>query len=189
MENRKVAKKSAKLLIFIIILHLTIAHCLSCAQSVDDKLKIEYQNRSLNIVAKNIDIKRVLLELGNATKISIVYRADLQKKVSIEKHGIQVSEALKGLLKGINHIVIYSGFDPNKAKIEEVYVLNRAERRRPTSAREKQLAARIKTYQRQINSLKRRLSKIDANSRQGKRYLRSIQNLEKRIQRTERKIY
>ena len=187
-KNKKSVKKKAKFLIILIFFSTANQSFLSWAQSSADDMKVEYDNRLLTIVAQNVDVKLLLAELSKATNISINYRVDLKKNVSMNRSGISIHEALKGLLKGINHLIIYSGSNSNKAKIEEVFVLNKAERRR-ISVKEKQLERRIKSYQRQIQSLKRRLSQVGENSNRGKRYMRSINRLERNIQSAERQMY
>ena len=62
------------------------------------------------------------------------------------------------------------------------------EKSRHVSAAQRRNANRIKSYERQIESLKNRLSKIDENSSRGKSYIRRIERIENSIKSLERQL-
>lgn len=180
----------AFILMAVIVYQLSTVCRLSYAQGSSIELHIREDDRSLQIVAEGADIKNVLSELAIAANIAITYPVSLEKRITMDKRGLSVSGALKVLLKGINHVILYSGPTSKKAKVEKVLVLRKKTKRQPISRRkERVLNRRIKAYQRQIDSLKRRLASLDANSQQGKRYLNRINRLENNVERLQRQVY
>jgi hypothetical protein len=163
---------------------------LSHAQDSSLALNISQDDRSLQIVAEGADLKKVLSALASAANIAITYPIALDKKVFLDKRGLSVGEALRLLLKGMNHVIIYSGPSSKKANVKKVLVLGKKTKRQPISQRKaRQLNQRKKAYQRQIESLKRRLAKLDPNSQRGKRYLNRINRLESSIEGLQRQMY
>jgi len=174
----------------VIVCQLLAAYRLSYAQDSSLALHISQDDRSLQIAAEGADLKNVLSELASAANIPITYPIALDKKVYLDKRGLSVGEALKLLLKGMNHVIIYSGPSAKKANVKKVLILGKKTKRQPISQRKaRQLSRRIKAYQRQIESMKRRLAKLDPNSQQGKRYLKRINRLESSIEGLQRQMY
>jgi hypothetical protein len=93
------------------------------------------------------------------------------------------------MLKGINYVVIYSGPSQQHAEIEEVIVLTKYRRRQLPPGKARRLNQRINRYNRQIDSLKQRLTQVAADSRRGKRYTRQINRWAKIVQRLEKQLY
>ena len=162
---------------------------LAYAQLASAKLRMSYDKRLLKIDADNADIKDVLSTLASTANITVEFPVTLKKAITIHRQGVTLTQALRQMLIGINHILIYSGANPSQATISKVLVLEKAGPRKPVSPKASRLARRIKTYQRQIDSIKNRLSKTDANSSRGKRYLRQINRIEGNIERLERQLY
>jgi len=182
------AKKVGILLFLLFSIHLAIADFWLYAQSSGQKLNISYQNNLLTIAAKDADLQNVLLKLAEITDIYFSIPVTLHKKVTIKKNGISVKEALQSLLKGLNHAIIYSSPSKNRVAISQVFIFKKSKMPQRVRANERQIANRIKSYQRQIETLKMTLSKIDENSSQGRGYLRAIKVLEKNIERLERQL-
>ena len=181
-------KKAALPLLLTFLLHLTtINHCIY-AQSSFQKLRISYKNNLLTIYAKDAALKKVFLKLADKTNIYFKFPVSLKKRITYEKSGISIREALRRLLKGLNYYIIYSGSSKKQDAISEVVVLTKAKKSRRLSSRERRVVRSIKSYKRQIESLKKKLAGIDENSRRGKRYLRRIRLLEDKIKRLERKL-
>ena len=104
---------------------------------------------------------------------------------------VSLSIALSKILKGMNHVIIYSGSRKNRAVVSEVFVYMKSKRSIASSRstpREKQISARIRSYERRLEFLNQKLSRFDKNSRQGKRYLRQIKSYENIIEKLKRKI-
>jgi hypothetical protein len=174
----------------VIVCQLSAVYRLSYALDSSLALHFSQDGRTLQLVAEGVDIKNVLSELARAANIAITYPLALDKKVFLDKRGLSVGEALRLLLKGMNHVIIYSGPNSKKANIKKVLVLGKKNKRQPISQRKaRQLNRRIKAYQRQIESLKRRLATLDPNSQRGKRYLKRINRLESSIEGLQRQMY
>lgn len=142
----------------------------------------------LKIEARNVDLKEMFSKLAETAHITIEYPVSLQKTVTMKRSGISMADALKEMLKGINYAIFYSGTRSHEARISKVLVFSESEPRKPLSAREKRLTRRIQSYQKQIDTLRRRLASLDANSSRGRRYSNRIRRLEKSIQRLKRQI-
>jgi hypothetical protein len=179
-------RKVGFLLLLIFMVHFTNANFLLHAQSPDQELRINYNNNLLTISAKDADLQNVLLELADKTNIYVRFPASLEKTITVIKKGISLRDALKRLLKGLNYAIIYSGPDKNQTSISKVLVFKEYKMSRQQKANEARIANRIRAYERQIESLKMNLSRVDENSRQAKSYQRRIMVLEKRIERLER---
>ncbi|BBO66119.1 hypothetical protein DSCA_00490 [Desulfosarcina alkanivorans] len=182
-------KKISVFLTTIVLLHMAATCCVIYALSSSLNLRLNDGKRTLQIEAKNADLKQVLWKLATVANITIEYPVALKKTITIHKDDISLRDVLKRMLKGVNYVIFYSGPNPNQVEISKVKVMGKAGRRKSKSIRQRQLAGRKKSYQRKIVSLKRRLSKIDANSRRGKSYLNRIKRLEKTIQQLERQMY
>jgi hypothetical protein len=158
------------------------------AQGPPQDFRLTRLHNLFSISARDADLKKLLLALAKEANIYVTFPSSLTRKITIQQNGIKLSEALERLLKGVNHFIIYSGPNIEKAKISEVFVLSKSKKPKPQSAVERRLVNRIKTYGRQIETLRRRLSTIDENSRRGQGYMRRIQRLEKNIERLERQL-
>jgi predicted RNase H-like nuclease (RuvC/YqgF family) len=142
----------------------------------------------INISAQNADLKNVLLELANKTGISVKFSNSLEKRITIKISGYSLNEALSRVLKGLNHVIIYSGSRKNRNIVSEVLVYKMLKRSRISRPHEKQITKRIKLYERRLESLKKKLSQVGKSSRQGKLYLRQIRSYENIIEKYKRKI-
>lgn len=163
---------------------------LAWAGNSDLKLKISRDGRSLEIVSVQADIKAVLAELSQAANLAISYPTTLEKKITLNRAGLSIGETLEVVLRGINHVILYSGPSRKTARIKKVFVLNKKARRRPISRhKERQLNRRIQTYRHRINSLKRRLADMEPTSPQGRRYQNRISRLKRTLERLEQQSY
>jgi hypothetical protein len=196
----------ARLIFIFLILLLTTANSSLYAESTNQNILITYKENVLSISAKDADLKKVLFELAEETSIDIRLPLSLDKKITINRSGISLNEGLKDILRHLNYIILYSGIKDNKLLISKVIIFPKskisttlpdgkiqqtnseipsATREDSSATREDSLATRIKFYERQIESLKQRLSKIDENSRLGRKYSRQIKRFEKLIEKNE----
>jgi hypothetical protein len=176
-------KKVGFLLLLISLVHLTFTNCLLNAQSSDQKLRITYNNNLINISAEDADLQNVLLKIADNTNIYVRFPATLEKKITISKKKISLRDALTTILRGLNYAIIYSGSDKNQTFISKVFVFKKSKKSRQQRVNEATIANRMRAYQKQFESLKKNLLTIDESSRRGKRYLRRIRILEKRMER------
>jgi hypothetical protein len=176
-------KKVGFLLLLISLVHLTFTNCLLNAQSSDQKLRITYNNNLINISAEDADLQNVLLKIADNTNIYVRFPATLEKKITISKKKISLRDALTTILRGLNYAIIYSGSDKNQTFISKVFVFKKSKKSRQQRVNEAPIANRMRAYQKQFESLKKNLLTIDESSRRGKRYLRRIRILEKRMER------
>ena len=161
------------------------------AQTSNIKLRIDYKNNLLTISAQDADLKNVLLKIANKTGVYVRFPSSLKKQITIRISGLSLKETLSRLLKGINYALVYSGSRKNRAIVSEVFVFKKLERSRISSrarVRERQLSHRIKYHERRLESLKKKLSKVNKNSRQGKSYLRQIRSYENTLKNLKKKI-
>ncbi len=150
---------------------------------------LSYTSQGLQITARKADLKLILRKLAKAADIFIIYGSATTKKITIEERNISLEKALKKILKGVNHAIIYSGLSPDRAGIEEVLVFSEPGKKKPSSARERQLQNRIRQYKRQIDGLNKKLSKVKSTSAAARRYNKRIANLKKNIQKIENQRY
>ena len=209
----RLKEAGARLIFVFLILLLTSANSSLYAESTNQNILITYKENVLSIRAKDADLKKVLFELADETNIDIQLPLSLDKKITINRSGISLNEGLKDILKDLNYIILYSGIKDNKLLISKVIIFQKskisttlpdgkiqqtnseipstkneepsATREGSSVTREDSLAARIKFYERQIESLKQRLTKIDENSRLGRKYSRQIKRFEKLIEKNE----
>ena len=209
----RLKEAGARLIFVFLILLLTSANSSLYAESTNQNILITYKENVLSIRAKDADLKKVLFELADETNIDIQLPLSLDKKITINRSGISLNEGLKDILKDLNYIILYSGIEDNNVLISKVIIFQKsntsttlpdgkiqqtnseipstkneepsATREGSSVTREDSLAARIKFYERQIESLKQRLTKIDENSRLGRKYSRQIKRFEKLIEKNE----
>jgi hypothetical protein len=180
--------KAGLFILFIFLVYLAPANSLLNAQNINQKLRVTYNNNYLSISAIDVDLKNVLLELADKTDIYVGFPNSLKKKITIETNRISIEEALRKLLKGLNYAILYYGSSGNEVTISKVFVFKKYKKDRRVRSNESRLAKRIRAYERQIKSLKRRLLKVDADSGRGKRYLRQVRRLENNIKKLERQL-
>ena len=209
----RLKEAGARLIFVFLILLLTSANSSLYAERTNQNILITYKENVLSIRAKDADLKKVLFELADETNIDIQLPLSLDKKITINRSGISLNEGLKDILKDLNYIILYSGIEDNNVLISKVIIFQKsntsttlpdgkiqqtnseipstkneepsATREGSSVTREDSLAARIKFYERQIESLKQRLTKIDENSRLGRKYSSQIKRFEKLIEKNE----
>jgi predicted RNase H-like nuclease (RuvC/YqgF family) len=189
MELNTNRHKFIQLIIFTI--YFTSVISFSYAQTFNPNIHIDYNNNLLTLSTKKADLKNVLLKLSEKTGIYVRFPNSLKKQITTKMSDVSLKEALSKILKGMNHAIVYSGSKKNRTVVSEVFVYMKPSRsiisRRSTSLN-RQLSARIKSYERRLESLNEKLSRLDINSRQGKRYLRQIRSYQNIIENLKRKI-
>jgi predicted RNase H-like nuclease (RuvC/YqgF family) len=104
---------------------------------------------------------------------------------------VSLTKALVKLLKGTNYAIIYSGSGKNHAVVSKVFVYTKSERSRISGrsiSQDNRLAARIKTYEKRIELMNKKLSHLDKNSRMAKRYVKQIRSYENIIENLKKRI-
>jgi hypothetical protein len=167
---------------------LTTASQVSFAGSSARDIDISYVGNRLTLSAKEADLETVLMAPVDSANFYTEVPISLFERTTINLTNFPLKEAIDRLLTGLNHLIIYSGTDKSHSSISEVYVLPKIKRSKRLHGREKWLARRMAGYQKQIESLNRKLSNIDQNSRHGKIYLRRIKLLNKQIESLERRL-
>lgn len=198
----RLKEAGARLIFVFLFLLLTTTNAPLYAESTNQNIRIRYKENVLSIWAKDADLKKVLFELSDETNINIRLPLSLDKKITINRSGISLSEGLADILKHLNYAILYSGTKNNKPLISKIIVFPKSkisttstggERQRASSEKQStdskaKLDKRLKLYERQIKSLKERLSKVDENSRRGKSYLRKIKRVEELIEKLESQL-
>ena len=183
-------KEFRALLIFVLLaLYFTTAISSIYAESTNQEISINYKKNLLSIWTKDADLKKILFELADKTNIYVEFPVSLKKTITINKSGISLSEALKGILKDLNYAIFYSGIKNKRPLISQVIIYSDTNISGKLKSSKIQSANKIKGYERQINSYERRiestkkkLSEVDENSRRGKMYSSRIKRLEKLIE-------
>jgi len=177
--------------LFIFLIYFTSVNSSIYAQASNIKFRIDYKNNLLTISAQDADLKNVLLRLADKTGVYVRFPSSLKKQITIRISGLSLEETMSKLLKGINYALVYSGSRKNRAIVSEVFVFKKLERSRISSrtrVRERQLSHRIRYYERRLESLKKKLSKVNKNTRHGKSYLRQIRSYENTLENLKKKI-
>jgi type II secretory pathway component GspD/PulD (secretin) len=175
---------------FIFLIYFTSVNSSIYAQTSNITLRIDYKNNLLTVSAQNADLKNILLKISDKTGVYVRFPSSLKKQITIRMSGLSLKETLSRLLKGINYALVYSGSRKNRAIVSEVFVFKKLERSRISSrarVRERQLSHRIRYYERRLESLKKKLSKVNKNSRRGKSYLRQIRSYENSLENLKKK--
>jgi hypothetical protein len=73
-------------------------------------------------LANDAYLKNVLFKLAEKSNFYIQVPVSLNKKITINKKEISLRDALRKLLKGLNHAIVYSVSSKKQATISEVYV-------------------------------------------------------------------
>jgi type II secretory pathway component GspD/PulD (secretin) len=173
------------------LIYFTSVNSSIYAQASNIKFRIDYNNNLLTVSAQNADLKNILLKIADKTGIYVRLPSSLKKQITIKISDLPLKETLSRLLKGINYALVYSGSRKNRAIVSEVFVFKKLERSRISSrtrVRERQLSHRIRYYERRLESLKKKLSKVNKNTRQGKSYLRQIRSYENTLENLKKKI-
>jgi hypothetical protein len=182
-------KRRAGLSCLIFWLPLLVPNSSLLADNGD--LRLAYENNLLTISAQNVDLKNVLSEIADKTKIYVGFPSSLKKEVTINKRNISLKTVFQSLLIGLDYIIVYSGPNKHQAEVSKVFVFKPSKKSNlptPSSNSERRIVSRINAYKRQIESLNKRLSKLDQNSKLGQRYLQRIRALEKNIERYEKRL-
>ena len=158
------------------------------AQSSGEIIQLSYSNSLLTLTAENADLKNILIRISDEVGIYVRFPDDLKKQVTLELSEVSLNRALKKILKGINHAVIYRfSKKEQKSVISRIYVFEEA-KSAPMSRSEQRTSNFIKNYESRIESLKKKLEKVDENSSRGKGYLRQIKSYETRIERLKARL-
>lgn len=180
------AMRIGPLLVFACLAQIILTFYTSCAQASSADIQVTYQNQRISISAKDADIKNILLKIAEKAQIDVQFPSSINKTVTMKRKEISLKKALQSLLRGLNHVIIYSKKSKSKSRISQVLVYSGSTGSRISSASERRIARRIQSYERQIDSLRTRLAKMDRSSRRGQTYEKRIQQLEKKIEQLER---
>lgn len=184
---------------FIVLLFSVLSILLAPAPAVQaaaGDIQVSYQDQLLSIKAQEADIKAVLLRISDETGVFVRFPKSIEKQISVELTDTTLAKALKKLLRGLNHAIIYAPLKKNQgARVAQVHVFEEAKgssarsyssSSRPSSNSNRNqdiVARRIENYEQRIESLNARLSKLDADSPQAKRYTRQIQSYQRTLER------
>lgn len=183
---------------FIILLFpvlLILLAPVSAVQAAAGDIQVSYQDQLLTLKAQEVDIKTILLRISDETGVFVRFPKTIEKQVSVELTDTPLAKALKKLLRGLNHAIIYTSFKKNQgARVAQVHVFKEAKggsARTYSSSNSSSsgnrgqaiVARRIENYEKRIESLNARLSRLDADSPQAKRYTRQIQSYQRTLER------
>ena len=104
---------------------------------------------------------------------------------------VSLRKALVKILKGTNYAIIYSGSGKNRAVVSKVFVYTKSNRPMISDrsiSQDNRLAARIRTYEKRIDLMNKKLSHLDKNSRIAKRYVKQIRSYENIIEKLKKRI-
>jgi hypothetical protein len=177
--------------LIISVMVSTSVTSLSYAQTFDPNLRIDYENKLLTLSAQQADLKNILLEISNKTGVYVRFPSSLNKQITTKMSRVSLTKALVKLLKGTNYAIIYSGSGKNHAVVSKVFVYTKSERSRISGrsiSQDNRLAARIKTYEKRIELMNKKLSHLDKNSRMAKRYVKQIRSYENIIENLKKRI-
>jgi hypothetical protein len=166
-------------------MYLTCVTSLSYAKTFDPNLHIDFKDNLLTLSAQKADLKNVLLKLADITGIYVAFPSSLQKQITTKLSRVPLGEALSKILKGTNHVIVYSGSGKNRAVVLKVFVYKTSEESRISERsipQEDFLEERIRSYENRLQLINKKLSQVDKNSRMGKRYLRQVRSYEKIIE-------
>jgi hypothetical protein len=157
--------------------------------------RISYDNGLLTLSADKADIKTILLSISKKTNVFIQYPSKLKKQITIKLSNVSIRNALSRLLKGQDYAIIYTASKKhNNESISEVYVLpeqwgnRKPARYQPRVRRENRMERSLRNYERRLDSLRNRLTKVNQRSREGRRILGQIRSIEKTIERLQKKL-
>jgi hypothetical protein len=149
-------------------------------------------NGLITLSADKVDLKTILLSITKETNIFIQFPKALQKQITIELSDVSIRNALKRLLLGYDYAIIYSASKKsNPNSISKVYVLpEQWGHRKPASSQIKSPKANnlLRNYNRRLDSLRDRLTKVERGSHTERRILRQIQSIEKTVERLEKRV-
>ena len=191
--------------IYIYIILFTSVISLSYAQTSNPNLRLIYKNNLITISAQNADLKNVLLELADKTNIIIRVPNSLKKRITITLSENSLDEALSRILRDMNYAIIYSGEKNNRTVISEVLIYNESESSEVSSRSEStnrninnsiqkprgkkiDRSRLIKSLERRLENLNKKLSLGNISSSQRERYLKQIRAYENKIEQLKREI-
>jgi type II secretory pathway component GspD/PulD (secretin) len=191
--------------IYIYIILFTSVISLSYAQTSNPNLRLIYKNNLITISAQNADLKNVLLELADKTNIIIRVPNSLKKRITITLSENSLDEALSRILRDMNYAIIYSGEKNNRTVISEVLIYNESESSEVSSRSESSnrninnsiqkprgkkidRSRLIKSLERRLENLNKKLSLGNISSSQRERYLKQIRAYENKIEQLKREI-
>jgi len=191
--------------IYIYIILFTPVISLSYAQTSNPNLRLIYKNNLITISAQNADLKNVLLELADKTNIIVRVPNSLKKQITITLSENSLDEALSRILRDMNYAIIYSGEKNNRTVISEVLVYNESESSEVSNRSESSnrninnsiqkprgkkidRSRLIKSLERRLENLNKKLSLGNISSSQRERYLKQIRAYENKIEQLKREI-
>ena len=167
------------------------------AQGAPQGLQINYRDQLLSISARNVDIKDFLTGLSEKAHITIEFPASLKKNITLNRENISLRGFLSNFLRNMNHVIIYSGSDPENSRISEVHIYPGSTTSRssissssyPYTGPKGEIRRRIDTYKKIVERLRSRLSGEGENGSHSAVYLNRIHRYEERIKKLESQLY
>jgi hypothetical protein len=178
---------------------------LSYGQTSNPNLRLIYKNNLITISAQNADLKNVLSKLADKTNIIVRVPNSLKKQITITLSENSLDEALSRILRDMNYAIIYSGVKNNRTVISEVLVYNKSESSEISNRSESldrnindsikkprdeniNRSRLIKSLERRLNNLNKKLALGNISSSQRERYLKQIRAYEDKIEKLKREI-
>lgn len=166
------------------------------AQSSGQSFHIDYDNGLVTLSADKADLTRLLAQIAQRAGIYVRFPRSLTKKeITIKLSGVSLGEALRRVLQGENHALIYSVSGKRKpGAISEVYVFPKSSSPRtsrqykPPTSRDEVTKASIARYEKRLETLKSRMATVDEDSRRGRLIANHIRSTEKTIERLRRSL-
>jgi type II secretory pathway component GspD/PulD (secretin) len=166
---------------------------LTYAQGAGQTFRIDYDNGLLTLSAEKADLKRVLTQVAQETRIHVSFPKNLRKQITIKLSGVSLRKALRRLLKGENYALIYS-VSGKPSAISEVYVLpsssgpRTSRQYKPPRRPQERIRASITRYEKRLETLKNRMATVDEESPRGRLIGNQIRRTEKTIERLRRSL-
>lgn len=165
------------------------------AQSSGQTFRIDYESGLLTLSAERADVKTLLTQIAQRAGIHVRFPRNLRKQITIRLSSVSLREALRRLLKGENYALIYSVSGKRKpGAISEVYVLPKSsgprisrQYERPRR-RDQVIRASITRYEKRLETLKKRMTTVDEESRRGGLIRNQIRLTEKTVERLSRSL-
>ncbi len=178
---------------YILSIFLVSCQLLQPVSATGSKLQLECHKDLISVSADNAEIKNILLKLNAEANIVVKFPDELQKTITIELSDITIERALTKILRGIDHVIVYSmPADTTNAQVSEIHVFGAYENsgysENPSSTKQsaphsKQIKNSITSYEKRIQSAQQRINTMPEDSPASKRYQLQIRSYKRIIER------
>ena len=150
--------------------------------------RIVYDKGMISLSADKTDIKTILWGISKEANIFIKFPKVLQKQITIKLSNVSVKNVLKRFLSGQDYAIIYSASKKNnRDSISKVYVLpeqwgHKQPAGSPSPGRRSNA---VRNYNRRLDALRNRLTRVGRGSAAERRILSQIQSIQKTVERLE----